>query len=143
MQNKKDKWNLIIFVAFMVGWAIFLICTNQPDDFSKSFRGEAIGLVTRIENCNRSKCLRYYFYIDDKRILSGMGIRNYQENPNDLVNKFFKVKYNLNKPEENEIFFREKLELDSLMLVKSGFRKTKYYEYDDRSTKYLEKLKWK
>lgn len=127
----------------MVGSVIFLICTNRPDDFSKSFKGETIGLITRIENCNRSKCLRYYFYIEDKRILSKMRIRNYQGNSNNLVNKFFKVKYNLNKPEENEIFFREELELDSLMLVKSGFTKTKYYEYDDRSTKYLERLKWK
>ena len=72
-----------------------------------------------------------------------MRIGNYQENPDDLVNKFFKVKYNLNKPEENEIFFREELESDYLMIVKSGFTKTKYYEYDDKSTKYLEKLKWK
>ncbi len=127
----------------MVGLAMFLIYTNRPDDFSKSFKGEAIGLVTRIENCNRSKCLRYYFYIQNKRILSGMVIRNYQGNPNDLVNKFFKIKYNLNKPEENEIFFREEFQSDSLMLVKSGFTKTKYYEYDNASTKYLEKLKWK
>lgn len=143
LQKKKDKWNLIIFIFFVVSSAIFLIYTYRSDDFSKSFEGNTIGLITRIENCRRFKCLRYYFYIEDKKILSGMQIRNFQGNPQDLVNKFFKVKYDLNNPDENEIFFREELETDSLMLVKSGFVKTKYYEYDDVSKKYLEKLKWK
>ncbi|MBJ2123035.1 hypothetical protein [Flavobacterium sp. IB48] len=50
----------------------------------------------------------------------------------------------MNKPEENEIFLEEEVKPDSLSLVKAGFTKTKYYEYDNGVTgKYLEKSRWK
>ena len=62
----------------------------------------------------------------------------------DILNKYYKVKYDLNNPKANYIILDKELKPDSLTLVKAGFSKTKYYIYDSGITnKYLEKSKWK
>ncbi|WP_428230261.1 hypothetical protein [Flavobacterium sp.] len=107
------------------------------------FKGETIALVTINEGSGKYKVLRYYFYTD-RKILGRIGNRSRNSNLYKEINKFYKVKYDLNKPEENEVFLEKELKPDSTALVKAGFTKTKYYEYDDGVTgKYLEKLKWK
>ena len=111
--------------------------SRNVDEYKKTFSGEAIGLTTRIKS-GKAHVLRYYFYDSNKKILSGVSNGNY-----DLVNKFYKVKYDLNAPEKNMIFLKEELKPDSIALVKAGFTKTKYYEYDDVKAEYLGKWKWK
>lgn len=63
----------------------------------------------------------------------------------DLVNKFYRVKYDPNSPEKGHaIILSEELKPDSITLVKAGFTKTKYYIYDAGATcKYIENSKWK
>ena len=123
---------------------IFEVYRNvQQDDYRKSFKGETIALVTINEGSREDKVLRYYFYTD-RKILGKIGNRSRHNSLYKEINKFYRVKYDMNKPEENEIFLEEELKPDSLALVKAGFIKTKYYEYDDGATgKYLEKSKWK
>lgn len=116
--------------------------SNQQSDYRDSFKGETIALVTINEGTERHKVVRYYFYTD-RKILGKIGNRSRNSNLYHEINKFYKVKYDLNKPEENEIFLEEELKPDSLKLIEAGFTKTKYYEYDDVTRGYLEKSKWK
>lgn len=143
MESKTNQLNTIFFFA-VLGLIIYQIYRNiQQDDYRKSFRGETIALVTINEGSSEDMVLRYYFYAD-RKILGKIGNRSRNSNLYKEINKFYKVKYDLKKPEENEIFLEEELEPDSILLVKAGFTKTKYYEYDNGVTgKYLEKSKWK
>ncbi|SCX81542.1 hypothetical protein SAMN02927916_0421 [Flavobacterium anhuiense] len=141
MESKTNQWKTFLFFV-VVSFIIYQIYFVQKNDYRKSFKGEAIALVTINEGTERHKVVRYYFYTD-RKILGKIGNRTRQNNLYKEINKFYKVKYDLNKPEENEIFLEEELKPDSLALVKAGFVKTKYYEYDDATGKYLEKSKWK
>lgn len=131
----------MIIAIIIVGLLLYLIGNNQYDDYSKSFKGETIGLLTRLKsNDEHGYTLQYYFYTD-KKIRSVVFVKKYD---NEDFNKFFKVKYDLNNPQENNIVLEEELEPDSISLVKAGFTKTKYYIYDAGVTcKYIEKSKWK
>lgn len=112
--------------------------SNKYDEHRKTFKGETIGFTTRIKP-GKGSLLRYYFYDSNKKILSSVSNGNYE-----LVNKFYKVKYDLNNPKKNYIVLEEELKPDSISLVKAGFTKTKYYIYDAGVTcKYIEKSKWK
>jgi hypothetical protein len=114
---------------------------NEYNEHKKTFKGETIGFVTRIDDKRRRDYLKYYFY-SGRKILSEISTRDY--NGHDLINKFYKVKYDLNNPEDNYIVLEEELEPDSISLVKAGFTKTKYYFYDAGVTcKYIEYSKWK
>ncbi|WP_338841435.1 hypothetical protein [Flavobacterium ginsenosidimutans] len=138
-----NNWKTI-FLFMIAGLLIYEVYKNvQQDDYRKSFKGETIALVTINEGSREDKVLRYYFYTD-RKILGKIGNRSRHSNLYKEINKFYKVKYDLNKPEENEIFLEEEVKPDSLSLVKAGFTKTKYYEYDNGVTgKYLEKSRWK
>lgn len=137
-----NNWKTI-FLFMIAGLLIYEVYRNvQQDDYRKSFKGETIALVTINEGSREDKVLRYYFYTD-RKILGKIGNRSRHNSLYKEINKFYRVKYDMNNPEENEIFLEEELKPDSLSLVKVGFTKTKYYEYDDATAKYLEKSKWK
>jgi hypothetical protein len=111
---------------------------NEYNQYKKTFRGETIGFVTRIEREGKRDYLKYYFY-SGRKILSEV-----LSEDSGLVNKFYKVKYDLDKPEEHYVVLDEELKPDSISLVKAGFTKTKYYIYDAGVTcKYIEYSKWK
>ena len=143
-EDKKDlnKVELVIGTIFLVAlfFSIFLSNKNQDnyEKYKQTFKGETIGFATRIDHEGKRDYLKYYFYSGGKilsEVLSG---------DSGLVNKFYKVKYDLNKPEEHYIVLDEELEPDSISLVKAGFTKTKYYFYDAGVTcKYIEYSKWK
>jgi hypothetical protein len=141
LQSKNDQWKMI-FAIMIIGLFIYLIYNNQQNDYSKSFKGETIALLTINEGSGEDQISRYFFYTD-KKILGKIGSRSRHNNLYKEINKFYKVRYDLNKPEENKIFLEEELKPDSVTLIKAGFAKTKYYEYDDAKGKYLEKWKWK
>ncbi|QSW90807.1 hypothetical protein J0383_08355 [Flavobacterium endoglycinae] len=129
---------IVIFIVILIFIIFSIKNANKYDDYKKTFEGETIGFVTRIEREGKRDYLKYYFY-SDRKILSEVSSQNYG-----LVNKFYKVKYDLNNPEQNYIVLEEELQPDSIALVKAGFTKIKYYEYDAGVTcKYIEKTKWK
>jgi hypothetical protein len=144
MEEKNDtKANFLAFAGF-VAVIMFIILfsrndADQSEKYRKTFKGETIALATRIKHSGKTSSLRYYFYTN-KKVLSEVSSRDYG-----LVNKFYKVKYDLDNPEKgNYIVLEEELEPDSISLVKAGFTKTKYYIYDAGVTcKYIEKSKWK
>ena len=136
------KWNnlkIAILSTIILSSLYFLVKnSNKNAEYKKTFKGETIGFTTRIKHSNKTSSLRYYFYTD-KKVLSQVSSRDYN-----LVDKFYKVKYDLNNPENNYIVLEEELKPDSISLVKAGFTKTKYYIYDAGVTcKYIEKSKWK
>lgn len=137
--NKINLKGIIVFLALLILFVFFVnYNVNEYDKYKKTFKGEAIGLATKIKHSNKTSFLKYYFY-SDKKVLSQVSSRDYE-----LVNKFYKVKYDLNNPEENYIVLEKELKPDSITLVKSGFTKIKYYIYDGGVTcKYIEKSKWK
>jgi hypothetical protein len=137
--NKTEKViGIILFVLIFLSVVFSIKNENKYNEYKKTFKGETIGLATRFERQGKRDYLRYYFYAN-KKILSEI-----YSNDEDLVNKFYKVKYDLNNPEEHYIILEEELEPDSISLVKAGFTKTKYYIYDAGVTcKYIEKSKWK
>ncbi|PIF32639.1 hypothetical protein CLU81_3188 [Flavobacterium sp. 9] len=129
----------ILFCGIM--FLLFFLSHKDADEYNKyekTFKGETIGLATRFERKGKIDYLRYYFYAN-KKILSEI-----YSNDDNLVNKFFRVKYDLNNPEKGNYIVLEELKPDSITLVKAGFTKTKYYIYDGGVTcKYIEKSKWK
>lgn len=137
--NKTEKIIGIIFFALIFLSVVFSIKNgNKYDEYKKTFKGETIGLTTRFERKGKRDYLRYYFYAN-KKILSEIYSKD-----DGLVDKFYRVKYDLNNPEENYIVLEEELDPDSISLVKAGFTKTKYYIYDAGVTcKYIENSKWK
>jgi hypothetical protein len=143
-ENKKDidKIKGLVGIALVALIFLFSIFSNKNekkyDEYDKNLKGETIALATRIKHAGKTSSLRYYFYAN-KKVLSEVSSRDY-----DLVDKFYKVKYDLNNPDENYIVLEEELKPDSITLVKAGFTKTKYYIYDGGVTcKYIEKSKWK
>ncbi|KUJ63370.1 hypothetical protein AR687_04285 [Flavobacteriaceae bacterium CRH] len=141
LKGKTDQTKLILFIV-VVGLLLYSIYNgNKESNHIKSFKGETIGLLTRVkDNDEHGYTLQYYFYLD-KKIRSVIYVKEYNEG---IINNFFKVKYNISNPEENDIILQEELEPDSISLVKAGFTKTKYYFYDAGVTcKYIEKSKWK
>jgi len=141
MREEHNNNNLInLGISLFFGLIILLIYSLYYEgEYKKTLKEETIGLATRIKQ-GRQKTLRYYFYYDKKRILGSASLAN----PN-LVNKFYRVKYDPNNPEKGHaIILNEELQPDSITLVKAGFIKTKYYIYDAGVTcKYIEYSKWK
>jgi len=142
MKETNINTNLIapILLIAIIFLCIFLSSkdTKKYNEHKKTFKGETIGFVTRIVREGKRDYLKYYFY-SGRKILSEVSSGDYE-----LVDKFYKVKYDLNNPEDNYIVLEEELEPDSISLVKAGFTKTKYYIYDAGVTcKYIENSKWK
>jgi hypothetical protein len=107
--------------------------------YSKTFKGEAIGLTIKFKKAGRSRYLMYCFYLNGKIVSKRKAMGN-----EEILNKFYKVKYDLKNPKANYIFLDKELKPDSLTLVKAGFRWSKYYTYDGGVTgRYLESSKWK
>ncbi|MDW8850266.1 hypothetical protein SD960_09205 [Flavobacterium sp. MMLR14_040] len=144
MKENNINKNLIgPILLFAILFLLFFLSNKdaeQYDKYKKTLKGETIGFATRTEKVKRDY-LKYYFY-SGRKILSETSIEKY--NGDKLINKFYKIKYNINNPEENYIVLEEELEPDSISLVKAGFTKIKYYFYDAGVTcKYIEKSKWK
>lgn len=141
----KTNWVKVIIFFVLVGLFIFSLYynNNEYENYRKSLKGETIALATRIKSSGKGRSLKYYFY-SGKKVISAISIHDYHDDESELINKFYKVKYNLKDPEENYIILEKELNPDSITLVKAGFTKTKYYIYDVAvSSKYIEKLKWK
>ncbi|TDE02931.1 hypothetical protein [Flavobacterium hiemivividum] len=137
------KYLKIAIVITFISSTIILLYTNhkenQFDDYKKTFKGEAIGLTMKFKKSGRSRYLMYCFYVNSKIVSNTKTIGN-----DEILKKFYKVKYDLNNPKANYILLDKELKPDSLALVKAGFTKTKYYIYDSGITsKYLERSKWK
>ena len=139
----KTNWRKVIVFFLLIGLVILSIYYNsiEHENYRKSFKGETIALATRIQHKYKYDfSLHYYFYLD-KKIISAITVKS---NDHSVLNKFYKVKYNLKAPEENYIILEKELNPDSITLVKAGFTKIKYYIYDVAvSSKYIEKSKWK
>ena len=142
--NRMKFKNLtIVMVIVCILSMIILLYTNykqnQFDSRKKTFEGEAIALTMKFKKSGKMRYLVYCFYVDGK-ILSKRKVIGGDE----ILNKFYKVKYHLNNPRANYIILDKELKPDSLSLVKAGFSKIKYYIYDSGVTnKYLERSKWK
>ncbi|CAM3924736.1 hypothetical protein FLWE109334_00210 [Flavobacterium weaverense] len=142
--NRMKFKNLtIVMVIVCILSMIILLYTNykhnQFDSRKKTFEGEAIALTMKFKKSGKMRYLVYCFYVDGK-ILSKRKVIGGDE----ILNKFYKVKYHLNNPRANYIILDKELKPDSLTLVKAGFSKIKYYTYDSGVTnKYLERSKWK
>ena len=142
--NRMKFKNLtIVMVIVCILSMIILLYTNykqnQFDSRKKTFEGEAIALTMKFKKSGKMRYLVYCFYVDGK-ILSKRKVIGGDE----ILNKFYKVKYHLNNPRANYIILDKELKPDSLTLVKAGFSKIKYYIYDSGVTnKYLERFKWK
>jgi hypothetical protein len=140
--EKKTNWEVFVFMLIVVILFVlfFRYKSNKDHKYEKTFKGETIGLTIRIKYSGKTRDLRYCFYSGGKKILGNAPIVNY-----DLLDKFYRVKYDINNPEKGHyIILKEELKPDSITLVKAGFTKIKYYIYDDGATcKYIEKSKWK
>lgn len=138
--NKNLIGPILLFAILFVLFFLSKKDAEEYDKYKKTLKGETIGFATRTEKVKRDY-LKYYFY-SGRKILSETSIERY--NGDELINKFYKIRYNINNPEENYIVLEEELEPDSISLVKAGFTKIKYYFYDAGVTcKYIEKSKWK
>ena len=141
-ENKNNNpIGIIVAVAIVSLLLLLRYCDNHKyDKYRSTFKGETIGFATRYKRTGKSTYLQFYFYKDEK-IVSRMLLPADNKH---LLNKYYKVKYDLNNPRASYIILDKELKPDSLTLVKAGFSKTKYYIYDSGVTnKYLERSKWK
>jgi hypothetical protein len=106
----------------------------------KSYKGETIGLATKIKLHKNGKDLNFYFYNNKKRFLSKIILNKHN---NYTINKFYKVTYDKNNPKNNFLHIKTPLEPDSISLVKAGFTYKKIYEHDYRTDTYKLKYEWK
>ena len=136
---KNLKWVLIFTLIFSVLYTLFDNSRSTKfNTYKETFKGEAIGLTMNFRNVGRHRLLIYCFYVNGKVMSKRKTIGE-----NELLNKFYKVKYDLKNPKGNYIFLDQELMPDSLTLVKNGFTWTKYSVYDANVTsRYLEKAKW-
>ena len=136
---KNLKWVLLCSITLASLYILFDISRKTKfNTYKETFKGEAIGLTTNFKKVGRQRLLIYCFYVDGK-VISQRNTMGGDE----ILNKFYKVKYDLNNPKGNYIFLDKELKPDSLTLVKNGFTWTKYYVYDGKVTsRYLEKSKW-
>lgn len=146
MKNEsKDKFRNLRKAVFWLCCSLsaFLIIHDcykkkQFDKYKQTFKGETIGLTTKFKKKSRRRYLQYCFHVNGKIISLTGTLRN-----EDVLNKFYKVKYDLDNPVANYIVLDEELRPDSLTLVNAGFTKVKYYIYDGgRTSEYIEKSKW-
>ena len=137
---KTLKWVLIGVLIFSMLYTLFDNSrTAKFNNYKKTFKGEAIGLTLKFKNAGKSRYLVYCFYVNGKIMTKTKTMGG-----DEILNKFYKVKYDLNNPRGNNIFLDQELKPDSLTLVKNGFTWTKYFIYDSGITnKYLERSKWK
>lgn len=140
-KNKTNRWGIVIFWSYVLLIMFYLHYRQSGiDKYRSTFKGETIGFATMYKHASRITYIKYYFYVNE-RIASKMEVSGGNE---DLLDKFYKVKYDLNNPNENCIFLEKELKPDSISLVNAGFKKIKYYVYDGGVTcKYIEKSKWK
>ena len=138
--NKTNPWGIVVFFACVLLLLLFKYCDEHKyDKYRTTFKGETIGFATRFKHYSKSTYLKYYFY-KDKKIVSQILVPGSNRA---RLNKFYKVKYDLNNPNGNYIILEKVLKPDSITLVKAGFTKIKYYIYDGSKTcKYIEKSKW-
>jgi hypothetical protein len=120
--NSSSTINLVVLIIFF-----FLYNSCKNESHQKKFNDNTITTIakaTRIKNSGKTHQLRYYFYVNNERILGGITSSN-----ESYINKFFSVRYDLNKPEKNHIALNRQLKPDSITLAKAGFTKIKYYIY--------------
>jgi hypothetical protein len=144
-EENKDKFGVLKRTMILTLFLSIIVLSyryykqKQFDKYKETFKGEAIGLTMKFKKSGRSRFLMYCFYLDGKIVSKRKALGE-----DEILNKFYKVKYDLKNPKANCIFLDKELKPDSLTLVKAGFTWTKYYTYDGGMTsRYLESSKWK
>lgn len=146
MSNSKLKktTNSIITICFVSFFAFTFIKTIQyrqeKEAKIKAYKGEIIGVTTKFKKCGKNCTeLRYYFYVNNNKIIGKIDGHDLNS---DVLNKFYKVKYNEKNPEENFLFINEEIKTDSLTLIKSGFKYVKFHIHNMSTNTYEENWKW-
>lgn len=94
---KNLKWVLICTLIFSVLYILFDNSrTTKFNKYKETFKGEAIGLTTNFKEVGRHRLLIYCFYVNGKVMSKRKTIGG-----NEILNKFYKVKYDLNNPKGN------------------------------------------
>lgn len=142
MNKKREKYFIFSFIVISMLVIIFY-AENKKADLNKAikaYKGTTIGYATRIKSHKNSRDLIFYFYKDEKRCISKIDLKDYN---NYLTNKFYKVTFDQNNPENNYLYINKPLEPDSTTLIKAGFKFTKVYEHDFRTDTYKLRYEWK
>lgn len=139
-RKKKINFSALVVFGLLFCISIFAIYSgNNYEDKIKTYSGRTIGIASSFENYAKTKDINYYFYINEKRIISktpGNHITNR------YLKKFYIIKYDKTNPENNHILLSNQMHPDSLTLVKAGFKYKKYYEHDIATNTYIERYKW-
>jgi len=141
-EKRKKKINFSVLIAFGLLFCIFIFgiySRNKYENEIKTYSGSTIGLANSFKNYAKTRDLNYYFYINEKRIISKVSGK---ELTSKNSKKFYKVKYDIHNPKNNHILLSNKICPDSISLVKSGFKRIKYHEHDIITNTYIEHYKW-
>jgi|GEM_PF-2153802 len=142
MNKENEKY--LVFGFLIVCFLVLFFYSNhvhkKNQEQIKTYKGETIGYATRIKSYKNSRDLIFYFYKDEKRCLSKIDLKDYN---NYLTNKFYKVTFDENNPTNNYLYINKPLKPDSITLIKAGFKFTKVYEHDFRTDTYKLRYEWK
>jgi len=140
-REKKINFAPIIIIVLIIFIFVFgEYSRNKYENKIKTYTGSTIGIANSFKHYAKTKDLNYYFYINGQRIISKTSGR---ELYNKDLKKFYQIKYDISNPENNHIVLSHHLQPDSLTLVKTGFKRVKYYEHDIATNTYKERYKWR
>ncbi|MES2812262.1 MAG: hypothetical protein V4670_07320 [Bacteroidota bacterium] len=143
MEEKEKKSRIVgLTIIIILLLILFFAITISDKNYTiklKNCNATTIGFTNRLIRAGKHSNVRYYFYVDSIKYFDEIQASWEYEN----LHKFYKVKYNVSKPDENIIFCDEELIPDSLSLVKAGFQKKKIHYYDNITATYKEKSEWK
>lgn len=141
-EKREKKINFPVLLAFSLLFCIFIFGIYSGNKYKqeiKTYSGSTIGTANSFKNYAKTKDINYYFYLNGKRIISKTSGSGYTFKD---LKKFYKIKYNINNPENNHILLESKIFPDSISLTKAGFKYIKYYEHDIVTNTYIAHYKW-
>ena len=141
----KNPISPLLIIAFIIIITILLFTQSkqykEPSEPKiENHKSETIGLTTRIKSVGKSgPNLHYYFYYNNERVLGKIDGRYLDSS---VLAKFYKVKFNENDPNENEMILENEIKNDSIILIESGFKHIKYSTHNISTNTYEENWKW-
>lgn len=76
---KKEHEKYLVFGFLIIGFLVLFFYSNnihkKKQEQIKTYKGETIGYATRIESDKSGRDLIFYFYKNEKRYLSKVGLK--------------------------------------------------------------------
>lgn len=127
--NKLTIKDYVFIVAFLAFFRVIIywINTNSDQDRKDSLKEHAftVGKTFKYSfNDGFNNFIDYKYFVNGKKNVGHIDLDSHKNLP---LNKYYKVKYSITKPEISEIYLEQEIK-DSLEIFKAGFNNKKHNE---------------